>query len=97
MDQYYDLIQWQSYLEQEVQSEYKLNDPVYRSITKKQFISRSKGRNRTRKHPKEITLLRYHEGLFFSYHRFPFDIYATEIIGQTTEAETILRNRIDSM
>lgn len=92
-----DICYYYHQLEIDVFNEYKDNDPVYKSITKIQFLSSSKGRNRKRKLPHEVTLIRYHSGKFFSEDKFPYDIYATEIIGQRPDAETLLRNAIESM
>jgi hypothetical protein len=50
-----------------------------------------------RKHWKEVELLRYRDGGFTQAHRFPFDIYATEILGsgiKADDAENILREQI---
>lgn len=63
-------------------------DSVYRAIRAVRFVSKSKGirngKRRIRKQWKEVYLLRYLNDNCHGYrqwHRFPFDEYATEILG----------------
>lgn len=66
------------------------SSPVIQAITYHRFVSRSKGwrngKRRIRKHWKEIRLIKYARG-FTQWHRFPFDEYATEILGEKIGAE----------
>ncbi len=91
---------WQRQALAEVEAEVLADDPVVRNITYHRFVSKSKGRRngkqRIRRHWKEVRLVSYRTG-FQSWHRFPFDEYATEILGQQTkadEAEEALKQRI---
>lgn len=76
----------------ESEEEVKAQDPVVQSIKYRRFLSYSKGwrngKRRIRKHCKEIHLVRYTDG-FHQWHRFPFDVYATEILGQNADGETL--------
>jgi len=80
----------------EVELEYLRNDCVYNAITYVRFVSKSKGirngKRRLRRHYKEVHLVKYRIG-FHLWHRFTFDVYATEIIGQFADAE-MLKERI---
>ncbi len=86
------------------------NNPVAQTISYWRFVSKSKGRRngkqRIRKHWKEVHLIgtkrgvshgRFSGGHFTQWHLFPFDVYATEILGaqvQPDEAEEYLKNEI---
>lgn len=65
-------------------------------VTYHRFVSRSKGRRngkrRIQRCWKEVHLVRYRDG-FHLWHRFPFDVYASEIIGGFADAE-MLKERI---
>ena len=85
----------------EVQAELDANDPVVRTITYRRFVSKSKGirngKRRVRRRWKEVRLVKYRDRPFRSWHRFPFDEYATEIFGQQyskEDAEEALREAI---
>ena len=88
-------------LENDGMAEFIENDKVHQVITRHCFVSRSKGirngKRRLRKHWKEIELLKYLDGKFTQAHRFKFDVYATEIIRQREDAETILRSEIEKL
>jgi hypothetical protein len=96
--------EYQHYLEElesETLVEYRKDDPVYKNIRYHSFVSKSKGRRngkqRIRKHWKEIRLLSYQGGAFHLWHRFPFDRYTTECLGQIEDAERIFIDRIQTM
>ena len=76
----------------EMEQECLQSDPVYRAITYVGFVSKSKGRGRKRRNWKEIKLLKYN-GNFHLWHNFPFDVYASEILGYNAYAVD-LQNRI---
>jgi hypothetical protein len=78
---------------EEVEEEWRAADPVVQSRKYRRFVSRSKGwrngRRRIRKRWKEIHLVKYRGGRYSQWHRFPFDVYATEILGQHADGETL--------
>jgi len=90
------LEEWEKEAIAEAQVECDRNNPVVQKITYHRFVSKSKGRRngkkRVRRYWKEVHLVRY-QGGFQSWHLFPFDEYATEIIGQHADDE-ILREAI---
>ena len=77
----------------EVHAETLKENPVARSLTVHTFVSRSKGlrngKRRLRKHLKETYLKSIYKTGFQSWRRFPFDVYATEIINQQADRETL--------
>lgn len=83
---------WQREALAEAQAECDRGNPVVRNITYHRFVSKSKGwrngKQRRRRCWKEVHLVRYRGG-FQSWHLFPFDEYATEIIGQHADAEML--------
>lgn len=88
---------WQEQEQSEVLKEYLHNDVVAQNITyHHRFVSKSKGwrkgKKRIRRHWKEVHLLRYNDG-FHLWHRFRFDVYATEIIGPFANSE-MLKERV---
>ena len=68
---------------EEARSEALESDPVARNISHHHFVSRSKGwrngKQRVRRHWKEVDLVKYRGGGFTLWHRCPFDDWATEI------------------
>lgn len=71
------------------------NDPVHRDIRFSYFVSNSKGRGKKRREPREVSLISYRKGPFYSWHLFPFDVYATECLGYEKEdIEEEFRRRI---
>jgi hypothetical protein len=94
--------QLEEYEEEEQQAamrEYLGQDRVAQNVTYHAFVSRSKGwrngKRRIRRRWKEVQLVRYTEG-FHLWPRFPFDEYATEIIGPHAD-EAMLKERILSL
>jgi hypothetical protein len=92
---------WQRQAIAEVNAEIDQNDPVVRNITYHRFVSRSKGirngKRRYRRGLKEVHLLSYHGRGFRQWHRFPFDVYATEIFKEQypkEDAEEALKSAI---
>ena len=68
--------------------------PVEGAITYRRFVSRSKGRRKDgskilRRNWKEVHLVQNRGGRFYLWHRFPFDVYATEILGQRHDGESL--------
>ena len=68
--------------------------PVQGVISFRKFVSRSKGRRkdgskRYRKRVKEVFLVSNRDGSYFSCHKFPFDVYATEILGPKSDGEDL--------
>jgi hypothetical protein len=94
-------IKYYKNLEREVKDEFVKNDKVHQVITRVCFVSKSKGirngKRRLRKHWKEVELLKYLDGRFTQTHKFKFDVYATEIIGDIENAEEILRKEIERL
>jgi len=90
--------QYQTKLLAEAHTECDRANPVVRSITYHRFVSRSKGRRngrqRLRRNWKEVHLVRYRGG-YHLWHRFPFDVYATEIIGKHADGEMLKEAIID--
>lgn len=88
--------EWQKAIEAEALKEALSDDCVYRSITYKRFVSKSKGirngKQRIRRNWKDVHLVEYNSGYHY-WHNFPFDEYATEIIGQFADGE-MLKDRI---
>lgn len=85
----------------EVEAELAAEDPVVRNITYHRFVSRSKGwrngKQRLRRVVKEVHLVQYHQCGFHQWHRFPFDVYATEIFKERyskEDAEEALKQEI---
>jgi hypothetical protein len=68
----------------EIDSEIRLHDPVASNFQYRAFVSRSKGirngKRRIRKHWKDIELVKYQDGNFHQWHRFPFDETVTEAL-----------------
>lgn len=90
------LLDYEKKVMAEVEAEFLANDPVTTKITYHRFVSKSKGRRngkqRKRRTWKEVHLVQYMGG-FQSWHLFPFDEFATEIIGQHAD-EDMLKQRI---
>lgn len=89
---------WEEEWLAEAKAEYLTDDRVANNITYRYFVSKSKGRRngkkRIRRIWKEVHLVKYIGG-FYQWHRFPFDIYATEIIGQHAVGEVLKERIID--
>ncbi|KKN45084.1 hypothetical protein LCGC14_0686660 [marine sediment metagenome] len=86
---------YEAAVEAEVKAELDRTDIVYQEIQYTRFLSRSKGwRNGKRqlRKGKEVHLVG-RKGIFRSWHLFPFDVIATEIIGQHADGE-MLKERI---
>ena len=83
--------EYQARAEQEFMEEWLLTDPIRQSCRYVAFVSKSKGRRngkqRRRKHWKEVCLIKYRDGKVTQWHHFPFDRYATEIFGSEYKAE----------
>lgn len=82
-------------LEQGLQ-EYLSTDKLACSITYVAFLSYSKGRNRKRRYPKEIELIRYDNGYHYP-HNFRWDDIATEVMPRGLdglEADAMLRRMV---
>ena len=80
--------------------ELELTDPiVIKGVQYVRFVSKSKGirngKRRMRKKWQEVRLIKYRLG-FQLWHRFAFDIYATEILGQAFDGED-LKQRLDGL
>lgn len=78
--------------EKDGEAEYLAADPVRQSIKYRRFVSYSKGwrngKQRIRKHFKEVHLVKYRGG-YSLWHRFPFDVSATEILGPRADGEDL--------
>ncbi len=89
--------EYEAQIEREVMQEVLGNDPVARTIKYRYFTSRSKGwrngKRRLRRNWKEIRLVKYSTRGFTQWHKFPFDVYATEIMGEWADGE-LLKERI---
>lgn len=91
---------WELDIIAEAKAEADQSDVVRRKITYRTFVSRSKGirngRRRYRRNWKEVRLVKYNNG-FHLWHRFTFDVYATEIMGKMVgkdDAEESLKQAI---
>jgi hypothetical protein len=74
------------------QSEFLQNtDRVVKNVGYKYFVSRSKGKNRRRKHWKEVELFRFQAGWHLQ-HKFHFDDVATELMGEAADGEKLLEH-----
>lgn len=87
-------MEYYSLIEKECLAEFEDYDAVIQSITFHGFVSKSKGKNRKRKKWKEVYLVKYRDG-FHSWDKFPFDVYATEIIGQHADGEDLKQRILD--
>lgn len=89
----------QALLVADVERECRETDPVFNAITYRRFVSKSKGRRngrqRLRRNWREVHLVKYGAG-FQGWHRFPFDVCATEILGPHADAE-MLKERIEEL
>ena len=83
--------------------EYKVQNRVCSLITYIAFVSKSKGRyyykkggykRRLRRNWKEVELIKYGNGSWVSWHRFPFDVVATEVYGDILNSEQTLMDEI---
>jgi len=86
--------------EREGLEEFNRYDAVATVMQYVNFVSKSKGRRngkqRRRRHFKDIELVRYTNG-WHLWHNFKFDVYCTEILGNEIpkeEAENILMDRL---
>lgn len=73
------------------------SDPVYQRFHYRQFVSKSKGRGRKRKHWKEVELVNdVNKGIrkWFTWDRYPFDDAATETCGYVENPTEYLMRRI---
>lgn len=84
-------------VDEEIRREVALEDRVRRMVRYNHFESRSKGRGRKRRRVTEVRLVSYANGAFHMWHKFPFDEYATEILGDVENAEEKLIDRISAM
>ncbi len=82
----------------EVLRELRDNDPVIRNFSYVSFVSKSKGirngKRRFRRNWKEVELVSYQGGHYSLWHRFPFDIYASEVLGDIEDVEKKLMNAV---
>jgi hypothetical protein len=94
------LPRWFEEDDEELRKELIAANPVVECIKYRRFVSKSKGRRngrkRLRKNWKEIHLVRFMQGEYHQWHRFPFDVYATEILGQKADGEE-LKKRIEEL
>jgi len=71
---------------------------IVKGVKYVRYVSRSKGRRNgkkiLRKNWREVHLVKYGRR-FLSWHKFPFDIYATEILGQAFDGEDLKQSIID--
>ncbi len=75
-----------------LQEEY--TPPLKGEIVYQAFLSQSKGRDRKRKHPKEVELVG-RNGRFHLWHNAPFDEWSDEIYGHDyPDADSRLRSEI---
>jgi len=83
-------------VEEEVYRDFLSSDCVATRISYTFFVSKSKGwrngKRLLRRNWKEIHLIQYC-GWWWFWERFPFDVYATEVIGPFADGE-MLRQRI---
>ena len=98
------LEEYQQQVEAEALEEYQQNDPVHRDVRYVYFTSKSKGirngKRRLRRNWKEVELISYRDGPFISWHKFPFDVYATECLGASVRpdnADAEFRERIRNL
>ena len=88
---------YEAQVKREVAAECRQEDRVARLVTFHSFVSKSKGirngKRRVRRRWKEVYLVNYRGTGYHSWHRFPFDEAATEIIGPHADGE-ILKERI---
>jgi len=76
--------------EAEVRAEEAHNNPVLAEIKLKIFVSTSKGKNRKRKHLKEITLIKYGHN-YHQPHRFNWWDAGLELLGDLPDVEDKLQ------
>lgn len=85
-------LEYQHQMEVEAKAEYLANNPVARNIVYRSFTSKSKGirngKKRIRRRWKEVHLVKYSNG-FHLWEKFPFDVYASEIIGKHADGEQL--------
>lgn len=93
-----ELEEYYAQIEAEALEECDQYNPVVREITYRRFVSRSKGRRngkqRQRSKREEVHLIKYRDVGFHTWRNFPFDVYATEILGQHADGDT-LRDEIE--
>lgn len=91
--------EWCREQEAEALADLQANDPVHRDIRYHYFVSKSKGRRngkqRRRRNWKEVELISYRGGSFHQWNRFPFDVYATECLGQEVSADDACQEFMD--
>jgi hypothetical protein len=99
--------EWQRHVEEQVRDEWLSTDPVATSIRYAAFVSKSKGLRTSKKRGtyrrvrrcwKEVYLVKYDSGArntpCHQWHRFPFDVYATELMGDIEDATEALKEKI---
>ena len=73
--------------ERESWEEFLRFDPVATSFVYVSFVSKSKGHGKKRK-PREVVLVGY-RGRFWTWDRFPFDVYAGEVLHGRDDREVL--------
>lgn len=88
-------IDYQNYClqtELEVKKEFLNNDRINNLVSYHYFVSKSKGRGRKRRNLTEVHLVKYNvknnDG-FHLWEKFPFDVYASEILGYEADADDL--------
>jgi len=102
--------EWERDTLAEIEAQCRAQDPVYQDVRYHYFVSKSKGwrknkfgartKRRIRRHWKEVQLVSYRDGPFMSWHKFPFDEYATECLGEEVsweDATQVFMDRIEKM
>ena len=85
-------------VEQEGMVEFLDHNAIHRNVKYVYFTSKSKGmrngKQRLRRNWKEIELFKYRDGNYHQAHHFPFDVYATEVLGDIDNAEAKFKELI---
>lgn len=68
-------------VEEEVKAEVEGLNPTVNRVKYAYFVSCSKGKGRKRKQPTEVHLVSLSDSRFYLWHKAPFDVYASEILG----------------
>lgn len=90
---------YESYLrsvEKECLYDFYRNCRIHSLIRVRSFVSTSKGKGRKRP-TTEVRLISYRGSRFMLWHKFPFDKYATEVMGDIPDAEARFINAVENL
>lgn len=93
---YEQIREYERQVEAEMKAETLLSDPVWQRFRLHYFVSNTKGKGKPRRWPKEVELIfdSNEPWKFVSWHKFPFDTKATEVVPFVDNPANELMKRI---